>query len=60
MKAPGIKKTVLPAGQMLIFLKKELEEAHKAGQTLKEEGYTFDIAYTSVLKRAIQNFMDYS
>ena len=31
-----------------------IEEAHKAGQTLKKEGYTFDIAYTSVLKRAIR------
>ncbi len=29
-------------------------EAHRAGQTLKEAGYTFDIAYTSVLKRAIR------
>ncbi len=28
-------------------------EAHTAGKTLKESGYTFDIAYTSVLKRAI-------
>jgi 2,3-bisphosphoglycerate-dependent phosphoglycerate mutase len=28
-------------------------EARSAGQILKEEGYTFDIAYTSVLKRAI-------
>jgi 2,3-bisphosphoglycerate-dependent phosphoglycerate mutase len=33
---------------------KGIEEAHKAGQTLKKEGYTFDIAYTSVLKRAIR------
>jgi 2,3-bisphosphoglycerate-dependent phosphoglycerate mutase len=30
------------------------EEATRAGQVLKEEGYTFDIAYTSVLKRAIR------
>jgi 2,3-bisphosphoglycerate-dependent phosphoglycerate mutase len=30
------------------------QEALKAGQTLKKEGYTFDIAYTSVLKRAIR------
>jgi 2,3-bisphosphoglycerate-dependent phosphoglycerate mutase len=29
------------------------EEAKKAGQTLKKEGYVFDVAYTSVLKRAI-------
>jgi 2,3-bisphosphoglycerate-dependent phosphoglycerate mutase len=30
------------------------EEAKKAGQLLKAEGYTFDLAYTSVLKRAIR------
>lgn len=30
------------------------EEAKKAGQLLKNGGYTFDIAYTSVLKRAIR------
>lgn len=29
-------------------------EAHEAGQVLKAEGYTFDLAYTSVLKRAIR------
>ncbi len=29
-------------------------EAHAAGQLLKAEGYTFDEAYTSVLKRAIR------
>jgi len=29
-------------------------EAQQAGQLLKESGYTFDIAYTSVLKRAIR------
>jgi 2,3-bisphosphoglycerate-dependent phosphoglycerate mutase len=28
-------------------------EAHDAGKLLKEKGFTFDIAYTSVLKRAI-------
>ena len=30
------------------------EEAHAAGQLLKAEGFTFDEAYTSVLKRAIR------
>jgi 2,3-bisphosphoglycerate-dependent phosphoglycerate mutase len=30
------------------------EEAHLAGQLLKEGGYIFDVAYTSVLRRAIQ------
>jgi 2,3-bisphosphoglycerate-dependent phosphoglycerate mutase len=33
---------------------KGLSEAHSAGQLLKKEGYTFDLAYTSVLKRAIR------
>ncbi len=31
-----------------------LQEAHTAGKLLREGGYTFDVAYTSVLKRAIQ------
>jgi 2,3-bisphosphoglycerate-dependent phosphoglycerate mutase len=30
------------------------EEARRAGETLKAEGYVFDVAYTSVLKRAIK------
>jgi 2,3-bisphosphoglycerate-dependent phosphoglycerate mutase len=30
------------------------QEAHEAGVTLKTEGFAFDIAYTSVLKRAIR------
>ena len=30
------------------------EEAKKAGELLKAEGYTFDLAFTSVLKRAIR------
>jgi 2,3-bisphosphoglycerate-dependent phosphoglycerate mutase len=30
------------------------EEAKKAGQLLARDGYTFDVAYTSVLKRAIR------
>ncbi len=29
-------------------------EAHSAGQLLKDGGYTFDVAYTSVLKRAVK------
>ena len=31
-----------------------LNEAHQAGRLLKQEGYVFDIALTSVLKRAIR------
>ncbi len=30
------------------------QEAHEAGKLLLQEGYTFDVAYTSVLKRAIR------
>jgi 2,3-bisphosphoglycerate-dependent phosphoglycerate mutase len=33
---------------------KGLAEAKAAGQTLLKEGYTFDVAFTSVLKRAIR------
>ena len=33
---------------------KGIEEAKEAGRILKREGYTFDIAFTSVLKRAIE------
>ncbi len=31
-----------------------LKEAEQAGKILKKEGYTFDVAFTSVLKRAIR------
>ena len=33
---------------------KGIQEAKSAGQVLKEAGFTFDVAYTSVLKRAIR------
>ncbi|MFA5087574.1 MAG: 2,3-diphosphoglycerate-dependent phosphoglycerate mutase [Candidatus Omnitrophota bacterium] len=33
---------------------KGIQEAHQAGQVLKKEGFVFDLAYTSVLKRAIR------
>ena len=33
---------------------KGLAEAKKAGQLLKENGFTFDVAFTSLLKRAIR------
>ena len=33
---------------------KGLAEAHTAGELLKREGFTFDVAFTSVLKRAIR------
>ena len=31
-----------------------MQEARKAGQVLKKEGFVFDVAFTSVLKRAIR------
>lgn len=33
---------------------KGIQEAHDAGRLLKTEGYVFDVAFTSVLKRAIR------
>lgn len=33
---------------------KGIEEAREAGRILREEGYSFDIAFTSLLKRAIK------
>jgi 2,3-bisphosphoglycerate-dependent phosphoglycerate mutase len=33
---------------------KGVEEAHRAGRLLKEQGFGFDVAFTSVLKRAIR------
>ncbi|HOK52010.1 MAG TPA: 2,3-diphosphoglycerate-dependent phosphoglycerate mutase [Bacteroidales bacterium] len=33
---------------------KGIEEARNAGRVLKQEGYTFDLAFTSTLKRAIR------
>ncbi len=33
---------------------KGMQEAAEAGRTLNKEGYVFDVAYTSVLKRAIK------
>ena len=34
--------------------KRGIEEAKKAGQLFKDEGLTFDVAFTSVLKRGIR------
>ena len=33
---------------------KGIAEANKAGEVLKKEGFVFDVAYTSVLKRAVR------
>ena len=37
---------------------KGVEEAKEAGKVLKEQGFHFDLAFTSVLKRA-ENTLDY-
>ena len=34
-----------------------IAEAKSAGKILKENGYVFDVAYTSVLKRAIRTLL---
>ena len=36
---------------------KGMNEAHEAGKVLVKEGYVFDAAYTSVLKRAIRTLL---
>lgn len=36
---------------------KGIDEAHAAAQVLRSEGYEFDLAYTSVLKRAIKTLL---
>jgi len=36
---------------------KGVEEAHEAGRLLREGGYVFDIAYTSVLKRWVVKWL---
>ena len=33
---------------------KGMQEAHAAGERLKEQDFTFDVAFTSVLKRAVR------
>ena len=53
-KAPGTRRTGSPAGPTSTCPRRGREEAREAGRLLKEGGYTFDLAYTSVLKRAIR------
>ena len=53
-RAPGTRRTASPAGPTSISPRRGREEAAEAGRLLQEGGYVFDIAYTSVLKRAIR------
>ncbi|MGD9347158.1 MAG: 2,3-bisphosphoglycerate-dependent phosphoglycerate mutase, partial [Candidatus Aminicenantes bacterium] len=34
---------------------KGIQEAVESGRVLREDGYVFDVAYTSVLKRAVRS-----
>ena len=53
-KANGIWKIGSPDGRTWDLTPKGIEEANNAGELLKSEGFQFDKAYTSVLKRAIR------
>jgi bisphosphoglycerate-dependent phosphoglycerate mutase len=62
-KACGTNKIASPDGPMSDFplevthpLILGIKEAVKAGKTLQQNGYEFDVVYTSVLTRAIQTF----
>ncbi len=48
------KKNVFTGWTDVDLSEKGVSEAKESGRVLKEEGYDFDIAYTSVLKRAIR------
>ena len=53
-RAIGTVKIVLPVGPTWICPKRGLRKRAEAGQVLLEQGFTFDVAFTSVLKRAIR------
>ena len=53
-KANGNKANLFTGWTDVDLSEKGLQEANHAAVLLKQEGYTFDIAYTSVLKRAIR------
>jgi bisphosphoglycerate-dependent phosphoglycerate mutase len=62
-KAAGTSKTGLQDGLMsnsrlmvFFFCNKGIQEAVKAGKALQQNGFEFDVCYTSVLTRAIQTF----
>jgi 2,3-bisphosphoglycerate-dependent phosphoglycerate mutase len=39
-----------------MFSDSGIQEAIRAGKTLQQNGYNFDVCYTSLLTRAIQTF----
>ena len=53
-RASGTSRTASPAGPTSTSPTKGREEAREAGRLLRDGGYDFDVAYTSVLKRAIR------
>ena len=53
-KASGILKTGLPGGWIRDLSDKGESEARAAGELLRNEGFVFDAAWTSLLKRAIR------
>ena len=57
MRASGTRKTASLAGQDVDLSDRGREEAKKAGQLLKQEGFAFDLAYVSVLKRAVRTLL---
>jgi len=54
VKVPGTRKTGLQAETDVDLSEKGVEEAIAGGRALRDGGYVFDVAYTSVLKRAIK------
>ena len=53
-RAPGTRRTASPAGPTSTCPSAGAQEAQEAGRLLQEGGYVFDVAFTSVLKRAIR------
>lgn len=43
-------------GKFTIIINIGVEEAKEAGKNLREHGFTFDVGFTSVLKRAIRTY----
>lgn len=54
VKVFGIKKIALPDGPDVDLTVKGIAEAERAGELLLHQGFHFDRAYTSYLKRAVK------